>query len=299
MSLRFHLISFAAILVWTALGVLFPSWEGKSYNPDRIDQPVNWHKGGTFGLRRGWSGDLNLAPVWDPPRPHAGAIEATVRWPWQAPSRGAHVEISLPTTVIWISSGLILLGVIGRVATSIHTPSCPDLVVVVTWSVALGLIVGFVLGFMLVVFTMGMAPELYYLIPIFLGGLGGLIVGLVSAARTRKLPENGAPAHPQAGRSRGVETGMLWFALGFVASTPLPFLGSAIARRFRGPVLRISPLFTPEYEREQWPIDLALGASVCLTGWIVGIWLYRARQWRALGVGLITGATIFGVLSAT
>ncbi len=76
------------------------------------------------------------------------------------------------------------------------------------------------------------------------------------------------------------------------------YLSIEIARSFRGPVLRISPLFTPEYERPQWPIDLAQGASICLTGWLIGLWLYRSMQLRALGVGLITGATIFGILSA-
>lgn len=329
MSRRFHLISFAAAFVWIALGVLFPSWEGRSYHPPgRGDQPHVWYEGGTFGLRRGWSGDLNLAPLWAPPQPHAnlvhppivdstrpndgpiGApvqtataapasrIDAAVRWPWQAPNQPHHIEISVPNLVLWVSAGMILLGFAGRIASAIRQPVRPDPVVLVTWMLALGLIAGIVLGFILAVFTMGLAPVFYYLILVLVGGAVGLVAGAIRASRARELSKDGVSSQHETGGSWGFEKGVLWFALGFLGSLALTYLSIEIAWSFRGPVLRISTLFTPEYERPQWPIDLAQGASICLTGWVVGVWLYRGRGLRALGAGLATGATIFGVLSA-
>jgi hypothetical protein len=237
MSRRFHLISFATVLVWIAVGVLFPSWNGKSYHPGSFNQPHVWHEGGTFGLRQGWSGDLNLAPLWTPPLPHfesvqpplqaparpvdepirapvqasapadASRIDASVRWPWQAPSQSHHIEISVPVLVLWISSGLIFLGVAGRIESAIRPPARPDPFVLVTWALALGLIAGIVLGFILAVFTMGLAPVFYYLIPISVGGVGGLVVGVTSAARAIKQPEGGAFNQHERGILWGFELG--------------------------------------------------------------------------------------------
>lgn len=312
MSRRFHVFIILGMMLWVVAGIMFPKWEGRYYNPESIRNPGHWFPGGSFGLQE----DKRFCPIWSPPRAYSPDIAATVRWPWQAPSQHNHVEVSVVALAAWIAFGLIFSGIVCRIAAAISPPPKPDALLTLSWTLAMGLVLGFVVSMVLAFFSMGMAPDSLYLTLLLLGAIAGVVTGIIFVQRGKRhlavtvgisSADDPAPNRdiwPPPGSSdtvgsRPMGAGMFWFTLGIISSLVLLFTGLSIAGLFRGPIQGSSPLFTPEYVRDQGPLNMTTGAGIAIAGWAIGMWLFRARGLRPLGAGLISGATLFGVLVAS
>ena len=113
--------------------IFFPPWVGNLYMP-AYDGSEGYQWGGTFGLRD----DEMKSPIWDRPHAHSPDIHATVRWPWQAPSSRAHVELSTFGIAWRIATGMVLLGLGLRIWNGITAGNRSDHFVDLAWSVSLG-----------------------------------------------------------------------------------------------------------------------------------------------------------------
>jgi hypothetical protein len=180
----------AAAAIWTALVILFPIWHGVGYLPDERD-PSRWRLWGSFGLTRIW------APIWSPPGveklrlPPAEAAAAsadrsdqpTVRWPWQRPSRGNHVELNGWLNLWVIGAGLAVLGLALHVSQRLDGRQ-PTLIEYVAWNISLSLAAAGVLAGLLIVITQGYVIEAPIVVLMFFGALAlGVLLGAKSYRR--------------------------------------------------------------------------------------------------------------------
>ena len=204
------------LLAWVSYmilnAILNAPWSGRIYNED-VSHPGTFYEGGTFGLRGG-SGPTVHAPVWDPPKPFSDATNAEVRWPWQPVRKHEHVEIRLVLLASQLSLGILVLGLILRVATWFTVLREPDPVLSVAWSLSLSLLISWLCIWAILVFTAGHGLGDGIFIAIFmLGVVGGCVYGVLtyrrgrssgataSAASDSLLQENAATGAPGAQRA--------------------------------------------------------------------------------------------------
>ena len=109
-----------AIIAWLAIMALLTPWRGVFYNQDFTSRKA-WYHGGTFDLQ------VPISPIFLPPRPHSAAIDAVVRWPWQAPYHHEMVELNGIGIVAEAWLGSILIGLIFGHPIAIAARRNPDL----------------------------------------------------------------------------------------------------------------------------------------------------------------------------
>jgi hypothetical protein len=303
----------AGVLIWVLYVALFPTWVGRLYNPENyFGNPGAWHEGGVFGLQGAPTpGFYGRAPIWSPPAAHGDGIQASIRWPWQPVSQRAHVEIALGRLLARCSAGIILLGILLRVANWINLLGKPDLTDSIAWSLSLALIIAWVTIGVLAVFSMGYAATDPVVTGVLSAGLVagsayGLVAYKIASVRIRSIapvqhtpPNDSATERPNqapAGQSRQVGAGLFWFTLGVVVALCITGTAGYVASHFRGPVVGVWELGTPRFAYDQRPIDLATGFGILASGWLLGGVLLRKRSARGFAIGVLVASTLLGLL---
>jgi hypothetical protein len=143
---------------------------------------------------------------------------------------------------------------------------------------------------------------------------GGVLLGSILGIRTYQQdcrssigPDTGASGASNAGHSNPAKSAgirksspassLLWFLLGTIGGFALPVLEVFLVESLlpRGRRIGTNPLGGAIYDRDQFPIDLAVGLGIVATGWIVGVALIKLGAPRWLGIGLIVSATAIGL----
>jgi hypothetical protein len=287
---------FAGVLVWVLYGALYPTWVGNLYNPAYpFEDPGAWHSGGVFGLKGApIPGFYGRAPIWSPPVAHSDGIHASVRWPWQPVSQPEHIGIALARLLARCSAGVILLGILLRVANWINPPGKTDLTNSIAWSLSLALIIAWLTIGVLAVFSMGYAATDTVVMGVLsAGSIGGAVYGVVAYRLACVRSKSSAPAD----QPRQVGAGIFRFTLGVVAVLCITWVASNIASHFRGPVVGVWELGTSRFAYDQRPINLATGFGITASGWLLGgAALLRKRPVRGFAIGVLVAGTLLGVL---
>jgi hypothetical protein len=305
----------ACLVLWVLYVGLCPTWVGRFYSPDDPSNPSTWYGGGVFGLQDG-DGARKRSPIWSPPRAHSAVIDPSVRWPWQRPSRRAHVELALGKMVSQLSLGVLVLGVVLRGVNWIRRPRESDVLVSVAWSISLSLVIAWLCIFAIVAFTFSYGATDGVIVTVLaLGGLVGFVYGIAtfwhrhSRGATAPAPtepvirdssETDTTTKRATGRVRvpAIGAGLFWLTIGTFSACCLTMAGGWVASFFRGPVVGHTVLGTPRYSFDQTPVNVATGLGILATGWLLGLVMLRFRVPRALAVGLIVGTTLLGILFA-
>ena len=135
-----YLLALSACLLYLTL---YPVWIGQTYVPqDGAYKPTYPH----FGLAGGNSSDRY--PVWETPSAFDTEIKASVRWPWQLPTRPSHVEIDERNYYYWVFACVLVLGIALKIAYMIFAPNTRDwfLTLVMIVSLALLMVLVYVFG---------------------------------------------------------------------------------------------------------------------------------------------------------
>jgi hypothetical protein len=295
MTTVLRVIYLGALVGWVAFTLLYPPWFGRLYTTPLYGQPGDWTDGGAFALAGG-SGFERRAPLWDPPGAWHNEA-APVRWPWQSPWQGQHVELSLYALTSYLGVGVLVLGVLLRAAYWLAGRP-PDDLVTVAWSVSLALTLAGICILAVAVFTFGYGMTDAVVTTIWaLGLVGGGAYGAFAVARRRAGTPPSNPGETRAVRPRAA-AGLFWLTVGVVIAVGLTVAAAWIASFFRGPVIGVSELGTPRFARDQGPIDVSAGLGILAAGWLLGGWLLWVRKPWPLAVGLMIGSTILGAVYA-
>lgn len=277
-----RLAYFLGVLSLVIYVIVFPSWTGTSYMP-AFDSPNAYQSNGTFGLV-----DSELdAPIWNPPHAHRPDLDATVRWPWQAVSGPAHIEMSTFNIAWRFAIGMVLLGLALRVWNGISARNRRDRFVDMAWSVSLGTGIS-ILGLMIFgVFTMGFGLT----DSIVVGGLSaGALSGLCYGAVTFRAQH--------VSRSLFSVSQLAWFAVGLAGSTVIMIVAGNLAQMFRGDPMGVIDLGASGYAGSQALIDVVTGMGIAVSGLLMS-WLFAwSRMPRGLVTGMFVGALLLGALYA-
>ncbi len=262
--------------------IMFPPWEGISYQPDH-DQPENYHRSGKFGLR---NDDLD-SPIWHPPRAHSPGIRPTMRWPWQSPSAREHVELSTMIISWRIAKWLFMLGLALKLWNGISARNRRDRFVDMAWSMSLGTAISILVLTIYGGFTAGYGlTDVVVVRGLSVGALLGLAYGAITF-RTRRAP-----------RSLFTVTEFAWFALGLGSSLVIMMTIGYFAEAIRGDRAGVIELGIPGFAGEQTVINVGTGVVVAVTGlvasWILAWW----RMPRGLVIGVCVGALLLGAACA-
>jgi hypothetical protein len=142
----------------------------------------------------------------------------------------------------------------------------------------------------------------------------GVLLGLILGIRTYQQncrssiePDTGTngssnddhtiPAKSAGIRKSSPASSLLWFLLGTIGGFALPVLESFFVEPLlpRGRRIGTNPLGGAIYDRDQFPINLAVGLGMVATGWIIGVALIKLGAPRWLGIGVIVSATAIGL----
>ena len=272
------------VLLWMSFGLLFPVWVGRSYSGG--GQP---RRSGSFALQGG-RGFGKRAPIWSPPRRASGFT--SVRWPWQAPRGGNHVEISIARLCAFWTVGILVLGfVVGGVSWISH-PKKPDPFLATVWSISTSLALGWICIFVLAALSMGYAATEPVIVGVLLfSALAGLAYGLGARCRRRERAREASKSQELAKQTSALSSQgdpnnavhqvgkrILLFVLGVAAG-----LGMWLAAR------RVSNFFKSS------DIDLATGFFTLGAGLVLGIFLFRIYRYRAFVHGLCLATTVVGL----
>jgi hypothetical protein len=258
--------------------IVLPPWVGNSYMP-AYDNPDTYQWHGTFGLR---DSELN-SPIWNPPRAHSAEINPIVRWPWQAATARAHVELSTFNLAWRIAVGMVLLGLVLRVWNGITARNRRDRFVDMAWSVSLGTAIS-ILGLMVYgAFTAGY------------GLTDAVVVGGLSAGALFGLFYGAVTFRPhRVHRSLFSVTELAWFALGLAGSLVIMMVAGNVAHEFRGDPIGV----TSAYAGDQTLINMVTGVVIGLSGLAVS-WVFAwFRMPRGLVIGMFVGALLLGAMLA-
>ncbi len=142
------------LTIWLGYVALFPNWQGRSYYLalNGGDSPIT--QGGSFGMQESnWQW-----PIWDPPRP-GGLMSAKVRWPWQAITADAHIEVDFRRTLGRLLNGFVVIGLVLAIAGLVVRREQRDPALIYVWSISLSLVVVWMVALFLELITWGALPN--------------------------------------------------------------------------------------------------------------------------------------------
>ncbi len=144
----------AGLTIWIGYVSLFPNWQGSLYLPELAGEKSTVSQRGSFGLQESnWQW-----PVWDPPRP-GGLMSAKVRWPWQAITADAHIEVDFRRTLGRLLNGFVVIGLVLGIAGLVVRREQRDPALIYVWSISLSLVVVWMVALFLEMITWGALPN--------------------------------------------------------------------------------------------------------------------------------------------
>ena len=284
----------AAVLSWMFSVILVPPWVGTLKG------------GGVFGLEGATGSPFRVrAPLWKPPKANGDGLDETVRWPLTFARSHAFVEVDRAAVIGLWSVGIMLLGLLFRMATWGRPSAPPDAVLETGWHLSIGLFLAWFGYLVLAAFSSGYGATG----PIkFLFLSAGTTVGLLWGRAARKLarlseavfprPPKAQPSPTAEDQSRAVRRDMqvLGGVLGIALSVAIAAVTGAIASRFRGPVAGFSELGTPLFARDQQPVDFTAGMVILVIGGLLGGPSLFFPKSRGLAIGILAASTVLGVM---